>query len=258
MGTKALSSNSIIPKEQLTAYQRWELAAFEDINELAAGATPADAAQPLPPDSLPGAEPAQEEAAVEVEQPAQNIPYPTAEEMEALHQQAYQDAFGEGQKAGFEKGFEQGLSEGRQAAVNDVEQMTSVLAVLERANRDFESSMAEVVLDLALALTQQMLRQVLPVKNDILLPLIREALASLPQVNQHPRILVHPENGKVLRELLTADIAHFGLRIIDDHAIQPGGCKIEAGSSEIDATVESRWSRLLAALGRNGDWFEVS
>lgn len=252
-----MSSNSIIPKEQLTAYQRWELAAFEDAHEPPAEVAPATIVQSLQPDSIADAEPMLE-AATEEEPVAQNIPYPTAEEMEALHQQAYQDAFGEGQKAGFEKGFEQGLSEGRQAASADVAQLASMLASLEQASHEFESSMAEVVLDLALALTQQMLRQVLPVKNDVLLPLIREALASLPQVNQHPRILVNPENGKVLRELLTADIAHFGLRIIDDPAIQPGGCKIEAGSSEIDATIESRWSRLLTALGRSGDWFDVS
>ena len=252
-----MSSNSIIPKEQLTAYQRWELSAFEDGHEPAAEITSAATALSLSPDSASDSEP-MHEAAVEEDSPAQSIPYPTAEEMEALHQQAYQDAFGEGQKAGFEKGFEQGLSEGRQAALSDVAQLASMLAALEQASHEFESSMAEVVLDLALALTQQMLRQVLPVKNDVLLPLIREALASLPQVNQHPRILVHPDNGRVLRELLTADIAHFGLRIIDDPAIQPGGCKIEAGASEIDAMIESRWSRLLTALGRNGDWFDVS
>lgn len=252
-----MSSNSIIPKEQLTAYQRWELAAFEDAHEQPAAELAPPEVASLPPDVMSDSA-ALLEAEAEVEPPAQNIPYPTAEEMEALHQQAYQDAFGEGQKAGFEKGFEQGLSEGRQAAMTDVGQIASMLAVLEQASHEFESSMAEVVLDLALALTQQMLRQILPVKNDVLLPLIREALASLPQVNQHPRILVHPDNGKLLRELLTADIAHFGLRIIDDPAIQPGGCKIEAGASEIDATIESRWSRLLTALGRNGDWFDVS
>lgn len=254
-----MSNNPIIPKEQMTAYQRWELAAFDDLGEVD---------DPLPLAESPVLESALDTSAVdaetgiaepvEVEQPPQNIPYPTAEEMEALHQQAYQDAFGEGQKAGFEKGFEQGLSEGRQAAAVEVEQLTTMLSALDRSRLDFEAEMAEVVLNLALSLSQQILRQALSVKQDALVPLIREALASLPQVNQHPRILVNPDNGRVLRELLSADVAHFGLRIIDDESIHPGGCKIEAGSSEIDATIETRWARLLTSLGHTGDWLELS
>lgn len=252
METKALSNNSIIPKEQMTAYQRWELAAFEDLGA-AAEAPPEQIAHESVAIPLVDAE-AEVAESVNGEEPPQNIPYPTAEEMEALHQQAYQDAFGEGQKAGFEQGFEQGLSEGRQAAAVEVQHLTSMLSALDQSRLDFEAEMADVVLDLALALLQQMLRQALPVRQDVLVPLIREALASLPQVNQHPRILVNPENGSVLRELLSADVAHFGLRIIDDANIHPGGCKIESGSSEIDATIETRWGRLLTSLGQTGDW----
>lgn len=241
----------------MTAYQRWELAAFDDLGEMAKGIAPPVSIESEKIPSSFEAEVIVAEA-VDAEPPPQNIPYPTAEEMEALHQQAYQDAFGEGQKAGFEKGFEEGLSEGRQAAAVEISQMTSMLAELDQSRLDFEASMANVLLDLALALSQQMLRQVLPVKQDVLVPLIREALAGLPQVNQHPRILVHPDNGRVLRELLSADMAHFGLRIIDDVGIHPGGCRIEAGASEIDATVESRWQRVLTSLGRTGDWLKSS
>lgn len=257
-----MSNNGIIPKEQLTAYQRWELAAFDD-PESAAPAVPAvenpvvaTANVSVAADSVPSV-PAETAAASEHESettaPA-NLPYPTAEEMEAIHQQAYQDAFGEGQKAGYEQGFEQGLSEGRQAAAAEVQRLAELVAALDQDRTNFEMSLADSILDLALSLTRHMVRQALEVRRDLLVPLVREAINSLPQISQHPRIMVNPADGQLLRELMVADIAHLGLRIIDDPSITHGGCRIETASSDIDATMESRWQRLLASLGETGGW----
>lgn len=254
-----MSSSPIIPKGQLTAYQRWEMAAFdEEVAEAEAAAAtdvapqpePELAGAPLGPEEVP-----RQEAEADV---SANLPYPTAEEMEAIHQQAYQDAFGEGQKAGYEQGFEQGLSEGRQSAAAEVQRLAAVVERLDQCRAEFEASMSEVILDLALSLTRQMLRQTLEVRRELLVPLVREALSSLPQIGQHPRILVNPDDGRLLREAMVADIAHLGLRIIDDATISPGGCRIEAGASDIDATVESRWGRLMAALAQDRSWLDAS
>ena len=255
-----MSNNTIIPKEQLTAYQRWELAAFDDAGSDAqsvAASAAGGAGAPVGADMASSS--AESESTVEPvhesEQAAPaNLPYPTAEEMEAIHQQAYQDAFGEGQKAGYEQGFEQGLSEGRQAAATEMQRLVELVAALDRDRTNFENSLADSILDLSLSLTRHMVRQALEVRRDLLVPLVREAINSLPQISQHTRIMVNPADGQLLRELMVADIAHLGLRIIDDPSITHGGCRIETGSSDIDATIESRWQRLLASLGETGGW----
>lgn len=258
METRVLSNKPIIPKEQLTAYQRWEMAAIDDDDS--PGMHSADPALPDPIGAVSSlTEPLASESAgvaeggLDDDSPS-SLPYPTAEEMEAIHQQAYQDAFGEGQKAGYEQGFEQGLGEGRQLAQQELLRLTGLLDELVQSRIDFESQMADSILDLALALAQQMLRQALPVRRDLLVPLIREAMAAMPQAAQHPRILVNPEDGRLLRELMATDMAHAGIRFVDDASVTEGGCLIECGSSDIDASVESRWQRVLQSLGRSGDW----
>ena len=40
-----------------------------------------------------------------------------------------------------------------------------------------------------------------------------------------------------------------GNQLIDDPDISPGGCLLNAGASEIDASVETRWKRILEPLG---------
>ena len=78
----------VIPKEQLTAYQRWELGSFEPI--------PVVEAEPPPPEP----------------EPVLSVPLPTAEDIERIQQDAWQEGydlgFTEGRKAGYEDGYKTG------------------------------------------------------------------------------------------------------------------------------------------------------
>ena len=48
----------------------------------------------------------------------------------------------------------------------------------------------------------------------------------------------------------------LGCQLIADVGTAPGGCRLETEQCEVDATVPSRWRRLLANLGRSDDWIE--
>lgn len=49
-------------------------------------------------------------------------------------------------------------------------------------------------------------------------------------------------------------LSHNGWRIIEDPSITRGGCRIELGASEVDATLETRWRRVIEAIGVTEDW----
>ncbi|MBB5019878.1 flagellar assembly protein FliH [Chitinivorax tropicus] len=243
-------SNNIIPKEQLTAYQRWEMAAFDEAQREApvttiapAPVVPTDEAVPIEgdTDAIP---PLQE-----------NLPYPTAEEIEAIHQQAYQEAFGEGQKAGFEQGFEQGLNEGRLAGAGEVERCRQVFETFAQLRDHFEQEVAQDVLKIALEVARQVLRQSIAVKPEMLSQVIREAIASLPAVAQQPRVLLNPADLAAV-EVVMGSETQPGCVLVADESIQPGGCRIVAGNSEADAEIATRWRRVVATLGQQSDWLE--
>jgi len=44
-----------------------------------------------------------------------------------------------------------------------------------------------------------------------------------------------------------------GARIQPDPAIGVGGCRVQAPGAEIDATLSTRWARVLAAIGRSDE-----
>jgi flagellar assembly protein FliH len=79
--------SKVIPKEQLTAYQRWELAAFED-----SGLGQRAAATPSPPTPT-------------LRTKRSKVVLPTAEEVEELHQEAWREGYNLGQEEGRKAGL---------------------------------------------------------------------------------------------------------------------------------------------------------
>lgn len=216
-------SNKIIPKEKLSAYQRWELSAFDE---------PAASEDPPVADDVPA------------------VTLPTAEEIERIHQQAYQEGFATGHQEGFNGGYQ----EGRAKAAAEAQRLAQLVAVLDESLQQIDQQLSQDMLTLALDIAKQMLRQALAVRPDLVLPVVREAMASLPQAGQHPHLILHPDDAALVRELMEDELAHFHWRIIEDARVERGGCRIETANSEIDATLESRWQRIVSAFGRDGRW----
>lgn len=200
-------SSNIIPKEQLSAYQRWEL------NSLDGSASPA-------------------------------VPLPTAEEVENIHQQAYQE------------GYAAGYGEGKGKVDAELARLVQLMSALDGALSQFEGDLTQNLLALALDVAKQMLREALRVRPELVLPVIREAVSSLPQASQHPHLKLHPEDASLVRSLMADELNHFHWKLIEDSRVERGGCRVETANSEIDATMESRWKRILAALGSEGAWLE--
>lgn len=197
-------SSKSIPKEQLSAYQRWELSAFD--------------------------------------KPQEGVKLPTADEIQHIQQQAYQE--------GFAAGMKDGRAEGHAVA----QQMQSLMAELNHSMQQFETAMAREIMDLALDIARQMVRSALAVNPDLVLAVVREAIESLPHVNQNPMLILHPEDALLVRDMLAHEYQENVWRVVDDPQMERGGCRVETATAEIKADMEGRWQRIVAALGSDAPW----
>ncbi len=218
-----------IPKEKLTAYQRWELAAFDE--EEQAAEPPAQA----------GAHAAETPPQVEApEEPP--LVLPTAADIERMHNEAHEQ--------GYAAGYAEGLAEAQDVSARMVE----ILDSLQQAAGGIEQHVAEQLLATALEIANQVLRQSLQVKPEQLLPVVREAVAALQLSSGHPALLAHPDDAALIRAHMGEHLAHNNWRIIEDPALTRGGCRVELGASEVDATLETRWKRVVETIGAGRDW----
>jgi len=209
----AINSSDLIPKERLSAYQRWELACLEA--ELPPAATPQSAA----------------DAAAARE----------ATERELAREQ------------GYAKGYETGMA---QAAAMRARFEHLLQSLTEHAGTH-QQKLLDEVLNFALILAQRLVGEAVRVRRDLVLPVVAEALKQLPQAAQRVQLAVHPDDVELVRAFLDDEHASPMPQIVADASISAGGCRVDTGESAVDATLESRWCRILLTLGQTEGWIDA-
>lgn len=208
--------DSYIPKEKLTAYQRWELAAFDE--EEQARRQDSQAAAPVQESTVP--------------MPA----LPTAEEIERIHTEAQESGFQAGYQAGEAAGRAEGLAagkaEGLEGAKAAAAQLQTAVESFTQALGEMEQSVADQLLSMGLEIARQMTRASLDAHPEQLLPIIREALAALPVSHAHPVLHLHPEDSQLLQEQLGDQIAHGGWRLLADPEVERGAAALKPGPAK--------------------------
>lgn len=243
-------SSGYIPKERLTAYERWEVAAFDEAERMAQAMQDAEAAAPQAAAADPAAAPDAPPAEVKL----------SPEELAALREQAMAEGraagFAEGFESGFAAGQAKGYASGEAAMLAEVAAIAALTKNFAQAIESSETQLADEMLTLALDIAAQVLRTSLKLKPELVLPVVREAIAALVNPHGHPTLAINPDDAALIREQLGEQLAHSGWRLIEDPQIARGGCRVDNSGAEIDATLPSRWRRVVDSLGRQGDWLD--
>lgn len=188
----------------------------------------------------------------EVDVEVQHVKLPTAEALEDIHRQAHQEGYDLGYSEGQAAGYEQGAAKAEEEFLH----MKELLASVEDAIKQFGKSTSEELLNLSLEISKQILRQSLKVRPELLLPIVRNVMESIPQHSQHPHLHLHPEDAALVKTYMQNEIALGGWKVVEDQRIARGGCRIETTAAEIDATLANRWERLAVALGKDMSWLD--
>ncbi len=164
-------------------------------------------------------------------------------------------------KRAYLRGLEQGRREGFAAATaqraQHAQAVTRVLADLRARFVELESDGADALLDLALEIARQVVRQEVQVRRDAVLPVLREAVTLVIDQQAHPRVHLNPKELELIRGELEADGLFKGCRFIPDAQLAHGSCRVETGLGEIDGRLANRWRRVVKdAMGVDDAWFE--
>lgn len=263
MVTKALSNNPIIPGEQLEGWQSWtpaeltqndssfspsQLAGLDALRRhLEQAPTVADAEL---------AENAEQEAAsteAEGEGEAASSGYPTASELEAIHQEAWQAGYDEGLQAGHAEGLAQGAQQGHDQAA---ERFAQVWTPLQEMSANFarelarmEEELSGTLLTLALQLAERLAAEHIARSDSAIIAQLRQVLNELPATMSQARLRVNPQDLEAARQFLQQETPETQWQWIEDPQIQRGGCVIDTTALQLDLRLASRLAALSNALG---------
>lgn len=216
-------SNTATPKELQTAYQRWEMASF--------------------------AQTSQKESADFNHSKRKDTNAATSkvgEIFDGVRKEAY--------TKGMQEGFAVGMAKAKEIALQDKKNIAEMAAAFADALKMADEKIEESILMLALDIAKAMLKTKFKVDPEAILPVVKEAMHYLPYVQKPARIFVHHEDAKILREQLGEELSEQVWLIQEDNNIERGGCLVETGANQIDASNEMRWKRISDALAQSNDW----
>ena len=151
----------------------------------------------------------------------------------------------------------QGFAEGVAQAADRIAALERLIATLgDHAGRHVQQ-LADEVLDLALVFARQLVGQAVNTRRELVLPIVASALSQLPHATRQISLHLDPADVALVRSVIPADHPGPPLSIVPDPKVGAGGCIVDADQASVDATVASRWRRLLASLGRTDDWLDA-
>lgn len=228
----SLVADTDIPLEQQTPWQRYEMASFGDNRPTAMARAAAEKAA---------------RAALQRQ---------LSEQIAHSRQQARDEGYAEGHAEGFAAGHAEGLAQGRLDAVEERHQMLALLAGLTAELARANETVSKDVLALALDVAKAMLKAALPIKPELVLPAVEDAMRHLPTVQPPALLQLHPDDFTLVQAQIGDGLAAGGWRLQQDPAIERGGCRIETGTNQVDAEIGTRWQRIAAALDCKDGWLE--
>jgi flagellar assembly protein FliH len=154
-----------------------------------------------------------------------------------------------GYEAGLARGHADAMRSAQQARAADAARLEGLLAQLRNGFDELSSGTADILLDLALDVAAQVLRREVQTHRDTILPVVREALGLVIESHAHPTVRLAPADFALVRHALQDDGRLQGCRCVEDPAIPAGGCRVETAHGEVDATLATRWRRVVQSLG---------
>ncbi len=202
----------------------------------------------LPPDlGNPRPPPAPKETPPE-DLPEDTATLPTLEEIEAIQKQAYDEAYEQGRKEGFDFGHREALEKGRKDVIAKLAALDELLSGLDAPFKELDDQVEQELLTLVVAMVRQLVRREVRTDPNQIIGVMREAMAILPVNARDIRVILHPEDADIVRELYTVTDSDLAWKIVEDPVLQRGGCRVLTDTSQVDATLESRLHNLIAPL----------
>lgn len=159
---------------------------------------------------------------------------------------------------GYRRGFAEAQARAEQAADDErrqhgvalAQRISALQAAMQIELQHFEEHAAERVVDLAVELARRMIGNTFECDRGAIVPIAQEALDALLNQPVPATMRLNPDDLDAVHEQLGPVLARRHVELVADATIALGGCRLTSAGAEVDARVDERWRRVLAAIGR--------
>lgn len=223
------SDSELIRADQAPAFSLWDLPSF-DVD-----------GHHVPREKQEVEEPAQPEPESEVieELPEEPEVKPfTVEELEQIRAEAYNEGFATGERDGFHSGQLKAQQEAKTRLDARVAELEAIMTHLMEPIRGQDDRIEDMLLELVETMVRQVVQRELTTDSSHIQQVLRGALKALPMGAEHIRIYLNPADFETVKAIRERHEENW--RLLEDDELLPGGCRIAAEHSQVDASRETR------------------
>lgn len=170
---------------------------------------------------------------------------------------SYEDGLRDGRAIGLEQARRESAAALRAQLQNIAEQGDQLLGALTAQLAGIQESAAHEITMLAIEIARSAVGAALRINPELIVTAVTEALALITDENARPTIRVNPADASLLNEHLSPLLIARGAQLMPDPRVARGGCLIETSKASVDATLQTRWQRSIAALGIDDTWVQT-
>jgi flagellar assembly protein FliH len=164
----------------------------------------------------------------------------TAEEIESLQKQAYEE--------GFRKGEQDGLQAGQKQIMERVNAFNQMMNALSTPIKQVDEEVSDQIVKLAITIAQQLVRREIKTDPGQIIAVVRDAVKELPVTARAVSVHLQPDDAELVRQSLSVNDSDKTWKVVEDPVLTRGGCKIVTENSQIDVTVEKQLAEIVSRL----------
>ncbi len=172
--------------------------------------------------------------------------YPTAEEVEKIHKDAFSEGYRQGKKKGWDKGYKDAQVKAEELINTTVAQFSSIIEAFQHPFELLDEQIEQELVHIATLIARQIVRREIKLNPGEIVAVVREAIEVLPSYEQQIKLKMHPQDAELIRASVKLQEGELHWLIIEDPTMERGGCVIETGSSRVEANLETRLNAVIA------------
>ena len=164
----------------------------------------------------------------------------TAERLQALQKDAYDEAYAAGRR--------DGLKAGEAAAAERAARLDELLTALAKPFEELDESVEQQLVELSIAIAKQLFRREIQIDPSHVIGVVRDTVPLLPVASRDVKVHLHPDDAALLRESFADGSEDLAWGIVEDPLLSRGGLKVSSEHSHIDAQAETRFQAVVDVI----------
>ena len=164
--------------------------------------------------------------------------FPSLKDIETLKQQAYDEA------------YQKGIADAKVHAGEEINRsLATARELLDQLSEPMEmidEQVRQQLVALAIAIAKQLVKAELKHNPDHVLKLVDQAIAALPDSPSTIYVHLNPLDAGDMKEKLQSAHNKPNWSLVEDPALQAGGCKVFTESSSVDLSIDAQLARIAA------------